>query len=176
MQKTFSEFIAAFLKSTSNFDFFEKKEKNDLMYFQNYQLTKTCLHKCLKGSILEHRLTLNMLKGPETLQKYAREHFYHILSSISGKLRDKMSLLVICKILGLFANTLTADDKYSLRHKEDLPQTIQRQLSNKQKSFSEFIAAILKSTPNFAIRKKLEEKMTLIALVFSELQTENDVV
>ena len=66
MQKKFSEFIAAFLKSTSNFDFFEKKKKNDLMYFQNYQLTKTWLHKCLKGSILEHRLTLNMLKGQNT--------------------------------------------------------------------------------------------------------------
>ena len=73
-------------------------------------------------------------KGAKTLQKYAREHFYHILPSISGKLRDKMSLLVICKILGLFANTLTADDKYSPRYKEDLPQTIQRQLSNKKKN------------------------------------------
>ena len=43
----------------------KKKKENDLMYFQNYQLTKTWLHKCLKGSILEHRLTLNMLKGPK---------------------------------------------------------------------------------------------------------------
>ena len=36
-----------------------------------------------------------------------------------------MSLLVISGILGLFVNTFTANDKYSLRNKENLPQTIQ---------------------------------------------------
>ena len=47
-------------------------------------------------------------------------------------------LLVICNILGLFVNTLTADDKYSLLKKDNLTQTIQMQLSEKQKTFSEF--------------------------------------
>ena len=47
-------------------------------------------------------------------------------------------LLVICKILGLFVNTLTTDDKYSLLKKDNLTQTIQMQLSEKQKTFSEF--------------------------------------
>ena len=46
-----------------------------------------------------------------------------------------MSLLVICEILGLFVNTLTTDDKYSLRYKENLPQRSQMQLSKKQKYF-----------------------------------------
>ena len=36
-----------------------------------------------------------------------------------------MSLLVICEVLGLFVNTLTADDKYSLFNRENLPQRIQ---------------------------------------------------
>ena len=47
-------------------------------------------------------------------------------------------LLVICKILGLFVNTLTTDEKYSLLKKGNLTQTIQMQLSEKQKTFSEF--------------------------------------
>ena len=47
-------------------------------------------------------------------------------------------LLVICKILGLFVNTLTTDDKYSLLKKDNLTQRIQMQLSEKQKTFSEF--------------------------------------
>ena len=37
----------------------------------------------------------------------------------------KKSLLVICKILGLFINTLTADDKYSLLNRDNLMQPIQ---------------------------------------------------
>ena len=49
-----------------------------------------------------------------------------------------MSLLVIGQILGLFVNTLTPDDKYSLRNSEFLLQTIEMQLSKKQKTFSQF--------------------------------------
>ena len=47
-----------------------------------------------------------------------------------------MSLLVICKILGLFVNTLTADDKYSLLNRDSLTQSIETLLSQKQKTFS----------------------------------------
>ena len=44
----------------------------------------------------------------------------------------KKSLLVICKILGLFVDTLTEDGKYSLFNMNSLRQTIQMQLSNKE--------------------------------------------
>ena len=44
----------------------------------------------------------------------------------------KKSLLVICKILGLFVDTLTEDGKYSLFNMDSLRQTIQMQLSNKE--------------------------------------------
>ena len=50
----------------------------------------------------------------------------------------KKSLLVICKVLGLFVNTLTADDKYSLLNRDNLTQPIHMQLSQKQKNFLEF--------------------------------------
>ena len=61
----------------------------------------------------------------------------------------KMSLLVISKVLGLFVNALTADEKYSPGGSENLQQAIQMQLSKKQKIFSQFFAAFLKFISNF---------------------------
>ena len=58
-------------------------------------------------------------------------------------------MLVLCKISGLFLNTLTDDDKYSLLYRDNLTQPIQILLSQKQKTFSEFYSAFLKSTLNF---------------------------
>ena len=75
-------------------------------------------------------------------------------------------MLVLCKILRLFVNTLTDDDKYSLLNREYLTQPKQVLLSQKQKNFSGFLSAFLKSTLNFAYFQK---KMTLIADVFPKL-------
>ena len=58
-------------------------------------------------------------------------------------------MLVLCKILRLFVNTLTDDDKYFLLYRDNLTQPIQILLSQKQKAFSEFFSAFLKSTLNF---------------------------
>ena len=75
-------------------------------------------------------------------------------------------MLMLCKISVLFLNTLTDDDKYSLVYRDNLTQPIQTLLSQKQKTFSEFFSAFLKSTLNF---EHFREKMTLIADVFLEL-------
>ena len=58
-------------------------------------------------------------------------------------------MLVLCKILSLFVNTLTDDEKYSLLYTDNLMQPIQILLSQKQKPFSEFFSAFSKSTLNF---------------------------
>ena len=58
-------------------------------------------------------------------------------------------MLVICKISRLFPNTLSADGKYSLLNRDNLTQPIQMQLSQKQKTFSEFFFAFLKYVLNF---------------------------
>ena len=47
------------------------------------------------------------------------------------------SLLLICKILKVFVNALTANDKYSLRNRDNLTQPIQMQLSQNQEILSE---------------------------------------
>ena len=72
-------------------------------------------------------------------------------------------MLVLCKILGLFVNTLSDDDKYGLLYIDNLMQPIQILLSQKQKTFSQFFSAFLKSTLNF---EYFQKKMTLIADVF----------
>ena len=51
--------------------------------------------------------------------------------------------------LRTFVNTLTADDNYSLRNSQNLPQPIQMQLSKKQKDFSQVFARFLKYISNF---------------------------
>ena len=58
-------------------------------------------------------------------------------------------MLVICKILRLFVNTLTDDHKYCLLYRDNLTQPIQILLSQKQKTFSEFFSTFLKYTLNF---------------------------
>ena len=48
------------------------------------------------------------------------------------------------KNLNTVLKTLTADDVYSLPNRDTLTQTIQMQLSQKQKTFSSFFAGIFK--------------------------------
>ena len=69
----------------------------------------------------------------------------------------KNSLVVICKILGHFVYTLTADDKYSLLNRESLTEPIQMQLSQKQKTFSQYISAVLKCKLNFEHFQKKDD-------------------
>ena len=82
-------------------------------------------------------------------------------------------MLVLCKILGLFVNTLSEDDRYCLLYKDNLLQPIQILLSQKQKTFSQFFSPFLKSTLNF---ERFQKKMTLIADVFPKLPSPKKVI
>ena len=66
-------------------------------------------------------------------------------------------MLVLCTILKLFVNTLTADDKYSLIKRGNLTQPIQILLSQKEKTFSPFLSSFFKSTLNFEHFQKKDE-------------------
>ena len=82
-------------------------------------------------------------------------------------------MLVLCKILGLFVNTLSEDKKYCLLYKDNLLQPIQILLSQKQKTFSQFFIPFLKSTLNL---EHFQKKMTLIADVFPKLPSPKKVI
>ena len=88
-------------------------------------------------------------KRAQALLKSASQHYYHIHRSLLNKLSWKKSLLLTCKILGLLVNTLAANEKYPVLNRDNLTIPIQMQLSQKQKTFSNFYAAFLKSRLNF---------------------------
>ena len=64
-------------------------------------------------------------------------------------------------MLGLFVNTLTAEYTYSRRNMETLTQQVQTLLSLKQKTFSRFFIAFLKSTWNGEQFQKKRESSSL---------------
>ena len=82
-------------------------------------------------------------------------------------------MLVLCKLSGVFLNTLTDDDKYSLLNGYNLTQPIQILLSQKQKTFFEFFSAFFKSTLNF---EHFQKKINLIADVFRKLPSPKKVI
>ena len=84
----------------------------------------------------------------ETLLKSARQYYYHISPWVWDKLSWEKSALVRSKILGLFVNTWTSEYTYSGRNMQTLTQQVQTPLSLKQKTFSGFFIAFLKSIWN----------------------------
>ena len=82
-------------------------------------------------------------------------------------------MLVLWKILRLFVNTLTDDDKYCLLYRDNLTEPIQILFSQKQKTFSQFFSVFLKSTLTF---QHFQTKMTIIADVFPKLPSPKKVI
>ena len=65
-----------------------------------------------------------------------------------SQLSWKKSLLFTCQILVLLVNTLAANEKYPVLNRDNLTIPIQMQLSQKQKTFSQFLVAFFKSRLN----------------------------
>ena len=74
--------------------------------------------------------------------------------------------LLICQILGVFVNTLTATGKYLVRDFENFPPPTQMQLSEKQKKNFQFFIPFHKSSSNF---KHFEKKDDRYSLCISEI-------
>ena len=66
-------------------------------------------------------------------------------------------MLVLSKILRLFVNTLTTDEKYSLLNRDNLTQRIQILLYQKERPFSQFLSSFVKSTFNFEHFQKKDD-------------------
>ena len=108
-----------------------------------YVFKKLKTAKCVVRELSEKsrfRRTFVKLYGKRsrTLMKFEGQHLYQIHWSLWKQLSCKKYLLVICRILGLFVNSLAANDKYSLLSRDNLTQPIDIQLSKKQKMFLEF--------------------------------------
>ena len=70
----------------------------------------------------------------------------------------KGSPLFNFEILGVFVNTVTADDKYPVQDCENLQSSIQMQSSYKQKIFSEFFKPFMKCPSNFKDFRKKDDR------------------
>ena len=66
-----------------------------------------------------------------------------------------MSPAVLGEILGVFLNILTSNGKYTVQDVENLQLSIEIQLSEKRKTFSQFFVLVVESTSNF---KHFEKK------------------
>ena len=78
-------------------------------------------------------------KWDQNVLKSKWHPFYHICWSLWRTLSSKKSLLIIGKISGLFFNTLTADQIYSLLNGDNLMEPIEMQLSLEGKTFSKLL-------------------------------------
>ena len=84
----------------------------------------------------------------------------------------KKSLLT-CQFLRLLVNTLAADGKYLVLNRDNLTIQIRTQLSQKQKNFSRFFSAFLKSGLKL---EHFEIKDDPLRFCFSEITESKNVV
>ena len=91
------------------------------------------------------------VKRAQTRFKSASRHLYHIHQSLPSQFSWKKAFLLTCQILGLLVNTLAADEKYPVLNRDNLTIPIQMQLSQKHKTFAQFLAEFFKFISNFKI-------------------------
>ena len=102
------------------------------------------------------------VNGFQTPLKVATHHYYPFFPWISGKLSWKKTALLRSYILILFANWLTADNKYSCRNMKKFLQQLQTLLSEKRKTVSWFFIAFVKCAWNLEHFQKMDECPSLI--------------
>ena len=122
------------------------------LLFPKEAATETSRKSCFRTPFDNQRV--NWFQTP---LKVAKHYYYPFFPWISGKLSWKKTALLWLKILRVFVNILTADDKYSCRNKQNFPQQLQMLLSEKQKSFSWFFVAFLKFAWNLEHFEKKDE-------------------
>ena len=113
-------------------------------------------------------------KQAEPPFKSELQHLYDTHRSLWKKMSWENSLLVIWKILRLFVNTLTADEKDSVLNRDNLMEPIQMQLSRKQIIFFAVFSTIFEIYVKFQTFSK--KKMTLVADIFTKIRTPKHVV
>ena len=101
------------------------------------------------------------VNGSETLLRSAGNHFHTAISLIWGRTSRKRLVLVRSEVLGQFVNTMTAVYYYFRKNLENLPHQVQTQISLKQKPFSAFSIALMKSTLNLQYFEKKDQSHSL---------------
>ena len=148
-EKIFYESFRPFLKSRLNFEYFRSKDDPQSFCISEIRDSENVVTKMSKKSRFRRPFEKLYGKRAQALLKSGSQNHYHIRFSLSRNLCSKKSLLLTCPILGLLVNTLATNEKYFVPKTSNLTIPIQMQLSQKQKTFSKFFAAFLKSRLNF---------------------------
>ena len=88
-------------------------------------------------------------KHAKALFESATHHLYFIHWLLSSELSWEKSLLLTWKIWWVLVKTLAVDEKYLVLHGDNLTISIQKQLSQKEKTISKVFFAFSKSRLNF---------------------------
>ena len=126
-----------------------------------------------KTSRLRESLGKQHGRRAQALLKSASYHLYHIYWVLGSQLNWKNSLLLTWRILRLVANTMAADEKYRIVNRDNFTIPIQMQLSQKQKTFSQFFAVFLKFRLNF---EYFETKYAPLRFCVSQITASENVV
>ena len=94
--------------------------------------------------------------------KSPQHHYFPIFPWVWEKLSCKKSALVTSEIFRLFLNTLTPDEKYSRRYMQSFWQQLQTPLSQKGKTFCQFLIVFLNCGWNLQRSENQEEYPSLI--------------
>ena len=155
--KSFSAFFTAFFKFRLNFDHSAKKDDLKSFFFSEITDSENVVREISKKSRFSGSLDKQHGKHEQALLKSASQHLYHINPSLPRKLSWKRSLCFTWEILGLILNTLAGDEKYLVLHNDNLTILIEMQLSEKQKTLSQFFAVFLKCISNFERFEKQDD-------------------
>ena len=108
---------------------FEKEMIVIANVFPKLKTAKDLVKKLSRKRCFRTSFDSEVIHGCQTLVKFALEHPHHIFWSLWEEMISKISALFKFEILGVFANTLTADDKYPIWDCENLQFPIQMQIS-----------------------------------------------
>ena len=144
----FLDFLLHFWNVHEIYNIFKKRMSVVASLFLKLLFRKEVATETSRRSPFKSPFGNQRVNGFQTPLKEARHNYYPFFASISGKLSWKTTALLWSKILRLFANTLTADDKNPCHNMQNFLQQLQTLLSEKRKTFSGFFIAFLKCAWN----------------------------
>ena len=167
-KKTFLKFLLHFWNLHQIWNIFQQNMTLIGFVFAKLRTAKDMVREMSKNPCFRTPFDSQHAKGSKRLLKIARKHFYYNFSWLWEEKR-KISLLEIFEILGLFVNTLTADDEYSLCKSENLPPQLKYNFLTNKKLFPNLLFHF------WNLHQILKCFLFFVASLFVTLRTVKDV-
>ena len=167
-KKTFLKFLLHFWNLHQIWNIFQQNMTLIGFVFAKLRTAKDMVREMSKNPGFRTPFDSQHAKGSKRLLKIARKHFYYNFSWLWEEKR-KISLLEIFEILGLFVNTLTADDEYSLCKSENLPPQLKYNFLTNKKLFPNLLFHFSN------LHQILKYFLFFVASLFVTLRTVKDV-